>query len=88
MRTRANRTRIPISAYAHLLSAWEEDVANCRHDITRHLGAAAGDQFVATWLAITGKRDYHPYWDLTNILSKADDQPDPELDEYAAAARI
>lgn len=64
----------------------EEDVAHCRENITRHLGQEAADRFLATWQSVSGVREYHPYWDLTNVLSKVGTRVDERLDDFAAAA--
>jgi aminoglycoside phosphotransferase (APT) family kinase protein len=64
----------------------EEDVSHCRVNLVQHHGQAAADQFLAYWQDITGRRDYHPYWDLTNVVSMVEDEPDPAVDEFVAAA--
>ena len=64
----------------------EEDVGHCRVNIAQHHGVEAADRFLAIWHDVTGKRDYHPYWDLTNVVSMVSEEPDPALDEFVAAA--
>jgi aminoglycoside phosphotransferase (APT) family kinase protein len=64
----------------------EEDVSHCRVNLVQHHGQAQADRFLAYWQEVTGRRDYHPYWDLTNALSMASEEPDPALDEFVAAA--
>jgi aminoglycoside phosphotransferase (APT) family kinase protein len=68
----------------------EEDVSHCRVNLAQHHGQGEADRFLACWQDITGRRDYHPYWDLTNVVSMVSDEPDPALDEFvvAAAARL
>ena len=44
------------------------------------------DEFLAVWQHLSGTRDYHPYWDLTNVVSFDPDQVEPRLDEFVAAA--
>lgn len=64
----------------------EADVAHCRENIARQLGQGAADHFLVTWLSATGVQEFHPYWDLTNILSMVGEQPDRRLDNFAVAA--
>ena len=64
----------------------EADVAHCRSNLARHLGQGAADRFLATWQSVAGQRDYHPYWDLTDIVSTVPNEPDEALDEFAASA--
>ena len=68
----------------------EEDVSHCRVNLAQHHGQTEADRFLACWQDITGRRDYHPYWDLTNVVSMVSEEPDPALDEFvvAAAARL
>jgi aminoglycoside phosphotransferase (APT) family kinase protein len=64
----------------------EEDVAHCRVNLAQHHGQATADRFLTYWLELTGRRVYHPYWDLTTVVSMVTQQPDPALDEFVAAA--
>jgi aminoglycoside phosphotransferase (APT) family kinase protein len=64
----------------------EEDVSHCRVNLAQHHGQAEADRFLACWQDITGRRDYHPYWDLTNVVSMVSEEPDPATDEFVAAA--
>jgi aminoglycoside phosphotransferase (APT) family kinase protein len=64
----------------------EEDVGHCRINIAQHHGQAAADRFLTLWQEMTGQRDYDPYWDLTTVVSMVSGEPDPELDEFVAAA--
>ena len=64
----------------------EEDVAHCRVNIVQHHGLEAADRFLALWQEVTGRDTYDPYWDLTNVISMASQEPEPALDEFVAAA--
>ena len=64
------------------------DVGHCRANIIRHFGLDAADRFLRIWQSASGTADYHPYWDLTDVISWSGDEerPDPELDAFVAAA--
>lgn len=64
------------------------DVAHCRQNLAGHFGQEVADRFLRLWLTASGTSDYDPYWDLTDIISWGgeQDQPDPALDEFVAAA--
>lgn len=64
----------------------EEDVAHCRANLAMHHGQDVADAFLQRWLRVTGRADYHPYWDLLTAVSMADDEPDAGLDDFVAAA--
>jgi aminoglycoside phosphotransferase (APT) family kinase protein len=65
----------------------EVDVAHCRYNLAVQAGdPEAADRFLAIWQSLTGCRDYHPYWDLTTILSVVPAEPNPALDAFAASA--
>ncbi|MBA8792534.1 aminoglycoside phosphotransferase (APT) family kinase protein [Friedmanniella endophytica] len=64
----------------------EEDIGHCRADLAIRLGQDWADEFLALWQQRTGTRDYHPYWDLTNVVSFDHDRPEPRLDAFVAAA--
>lgn len=66
----------------------EADVGHCRANLIGHFGQKAADRFLAIWKTVSGTADYHPYFDLTDVLSWSSDadQPDPVLDEFVAAA--
>jgi aminoglycoside phosphotransferase (APT) family kinase protein len=66
----------------------EEDIGHCRAILATHHGQDLADEFLACWQDLTGKRDYHPYWDLTNVVSFEHDQVDSRLDEFVAAAAV
>ncbi|HEY0239404.1 MAG TPA: aminoglycoside phosphotransferase family protein [Friedmanniella sp.] len=64
----------------------EEDVGHCRANLAIRLGQDWADEFLAVWQELTGKRDYHPYWDLTNVVSFDHQRAEPGLDTFVAAA--
>lgn len=64
----------------------EEDIGHCRANLAIRLGQDWADEFLAIWQRLTGKRDYHPYWDLTNVVSFDHQRPEPRLDAFVAAA--
>lgn len=66
----------------------EADVGHCRANLVGHFGLETADRFLKTWLAASGTTDYHPYWDLTDVISWSgdEDEPDPVLDGFVAAA--
>ncbi|MFC7621610.1 phosphotransferase family protein [Microlunatus sp. GCM10028923] len=70
------------------VGAAEADVAHCRANLARQFDLEVADRFLAMWQTITGTADYHPYWDLTDVISwtGSDDEPDPALDAFVAAA--
>lgn len=64
----------------------EEDVAHCRANLAGVAGMAAADRFLAIWQDLTGRPDYHPYFDLTAVVSMASETPDAAMDEFVASA--
>jgi len=68
----------------------EEDIGHCRANLAIRHGQEWADEFLAIWQDLTGKRDYHPYWDLTNVVSFDHERVEPRLDAFviAAAARL
>ncbi len=64
----------------------EEDVAHCRVNLAGHHGQAIADRFLDRWMQATGRTEYHPYWDLLDVVSMGGSQPDPRLDEFVASA--
>ena len=47
----------------------EEDIGHCRANLAIRHGQDWADEFLAIWQDLSGTRDYHPYWDLTNVVS-------------------
>lgn len=70
------------------LGAIEADVGHCRANLHWHFSAAVADRFLRHWLAISGRTEYHPYWDVAVVLTEASSYgpPDAKLDEFVAAA--
>jgi aminoglycoside phosphotransferase (APT) family kinase protein len=70
------------------LGALEADVGHCRANLHRHFSAAVADRFLRVWQAISGRTEYHPYWDVTVVLTVPGSYgpPDERLDEFVAAA--
>jgi aminoglycoside phosphotransferase (APT) family kinase protein len=64
----------------------EEDIGHCRANLATRHGQDWADEFLAIWQDLTGKREYHPYWDLTNVVSFDHSAVEPRLDEFVAAA--
>lgn len=64
----------------------EEDVAHCRVNLAIHHGQAVADEFLTRWLRATGRTEYHPYWDLLDVVSMGGGKPSPRLDDFVAAA--
>jgi aminoglycoside phosphotransferase (APT) family kinase protein len=70
------------------LGALEADVGHCRANLHGHFSAAVADRFLRIWQAISGRTDYHPYWDVAVVLTAPGSYgpPDATLDEFVAAA--
>lgn len=64
----------------------EEDIAHCRVNLARHHSQCVADDFLRRWLKATGRSDYHPYWDLLDVVSMGGGRPHPRLDDFVAAA--
>jgi aminoglycoside phosphotransferase (APT) family kinase protein len=62
------------------------DAGHCRMNLARAFGQEAADRF----LALTGMRDYHPYWDVVAALGGFDDADlaawSPRDEDFLAAA--
>ncbi|HZU13512.1 MAG TPA: aminoglycoside phosphotransferase family protein [Chloroflexota bacterium] len=46
----------------------EADVGHCRLNLHGAFGPAAADRFLEIYQEITGRREYHPYWDIASAL--------------------
>jgi aminoglycoside phosphotransferase (APT) family kinase protein len=70
------------------LGSPEADIGHCRANLDRHFGAAVADRFLERWQRASGRADYHPYWDVSVVLSFAGAHPgpDPWLDHFVGAA--
>jgi hypothetical protein len=68
------------------LGSPEADVGHCRSNLVDHFCIEAADRFLARWQALSGRRDYHPYWDVTVVVAPPDSYGDPDarLDEWVA----
>jgi aminoglycoside phosphotransferase (APT) family kinase protein len=68
------------------LGSPEADVAHCRSNLVDQFSIATADRFLTCWQAVSGRRDYHPYWDVTVVVAPSDSygDPDPRLDEWVA----
>lgn len=64
----------------------EEDIGHCRANLAIRLGQDWADEFLEHWQELSGTPDYHPYWDLTNVVSFDHAQVMPNLDAFVAAA--
>ena len=64
----------------------EEDIGHCRVNLATRHGQDWADEFLAIWQELTGRRDYHPYWDLTNVVSFDHTHIEPRLDDFVATA--
>jgi aminoglycoside phosphotransferase (APT) family kinase protein len=70
------------------LGSPEADIGHCRANLDRHFGAQVADRFLARWQRDSGRSDYHPYWDVSVVLSfvGAHPGPDPWLDHFVGTA--
>jgi aminoglycoside phosphotransferase (APT) family kinase protein len=68
----------------------EADVGHCRCNLAGRFGQPVADRFLALYQAITGRREYHPYWDIAAFLGglsqAADARPDPAGEDFLARA--
>jgi aminoglycoside phosphotransferase (APT) family kinase protein len=58
----------------------DADVGHCRLNLARDYSPDVADRFLALHRAITGARDYHPYWDIVAAVGML-----PEHSDAAAA---
>jgi aminoglycoside phosphotransferase (APT) family kinase protein len=72
------------------LGAPEADVGHCRCNLAGRFGQPVADRFLALYQAISGRREYHPYWDIAAFLGglseAADARPDPAGEDFLARA--
>jgi aminoglycoside phosphotransferase (APT) family kinase protein len=70
------------------LGALEADVGHCRMNLHWHFSADVADRFLRIWQAVSGRADYHPYWDIAVVVAPPGSYgpPDAKLDEFVAAA--
>jgi aminoglycoside phosphotransferase (APT) family kinase protein len=69
------------------VGAPEVDVGHCRSNLVDHFSVPVADRFLAMWQTLSGRTDYHPYWDVAVVVGPPDGygDPDPRLDEWVAA---
>ena len=57
------------------------DVGHCRVNLAYQFGQEAADRFLARYQDLTGRREYHPYWDIVAAIGgmgeALDDDPNP-----------
>jgi aminoglycoside phosphotransferase (APT) family kinase protein len=58
----------------------EADVGHCRGNLASQFGQEAADRFLAIYQELTGRRDYHPYWDIVATIGGMDESLDNEPD--------
>jgi aminoglycoside phosphotransferase (APT) family kinase protein len=66
------------------LGSPDADVGHCRANLASWFGLEAADRFLDLYLAVSGRSEYHPYWDIAAVLGgRADDDylDDSQLDE-------
>jgi hypothetical protein len=68
------------------LGSPEADVGHCRSNLVDHFSIETADRFLARWQDLSGRRDYHPYWDVTVVVAPSESygEVDPRLDEWMA----
>lgn len=66
----------------------EADVAHCRANLVGHFSAEVADRFLKHWQCLSGRTDYHPYWDITVVVTAPGSygSPDDKLDDWIARA--
>jgi aminoglycoside phosphotransferase (APT) family kinase protein len=70
------------------LGSPEADVAHCRENLHGHFGMAVADRFLDIWRRISGRAEFHPYWDIAVVVAppSAYGAPNPCIDEFVGAA--
>jgi len=68
----------------------EADVGHCRVNLRGRFGPEAADRFLEAYRAVSGRREYHPYWDIVAALGGLDEacdaRPEPADERFLAAA--
>ena len=66
------------------------DVGHCRVNLAYQFGQDAADRFLAICQDRTGRRNYHPYWDIVAAIGgmdeSLDDEPNPSDERFLARA--
>jgi aminoglycoside phosphotransferase (APT) family kinase protein len=68
----------------------DADAGHCRANLAGWFGLEAADRFLDLYLAVSGRSDYHAYWDVAAVLGGRADEDflnDTELDEEPFLAR-
>jgi aminoglycoside phosphotransferase (APT) family kinase protein len=66
----------------------DADLGHCRYNLALDFGLDAADRFLAAHRALTGERDYHPYWDIVAAAGMLPEYPEREAaaDDFIARA--
>jgi aminoglycoside phosphotransferase (APT) family kinase protein len=68
----------------------EADVGHCRVNLADRFGQPAADRFLEIYQTISGRADYHPYWDIVAAIGgldeSADERPAPREEHFLANA--
>jgi aminoglycoside phosphotransferase (APT) family kinase protein len=66
------------------------DVGHCRVNLAYQFGHEATDRFLALYEELTGRREYHPYWDIVAAIGgmdeSVDDEPNASDERFLARA--
>lgn len=66
------------------------DVGHCRVNLAYQFGQEAADRFLTLYKDLTGRREYHPYWDIVAAIGgmdeSLDDEPNPSDERFLARA--
>lgn len=65
----------------------DADLGHCRLNLALDHGLDAAERFLAAHRALTGDRDYHPYWDIVAAVGMLPEYPDSaDADDFVARA--
>jgi aminoglycoside phosphotransferase (APT) family kinase protein len=66
------------------------DVGHCRVNLAYQVGQEAAHRFLAHYQDLTGRRGYHPYWDIVAAIGgmdeSVDEAPNPRDERFLANA--
>jgi hypothetical protein len=69
------------------VGAPEADVGHCRVNLAERFAGDVADRFLAQYQAVSGRAEYHPYWDLVAAVGMLPDEPvTPRVDDFVARA--
>lgn len=73
------------------LGSPEADVGHCRLNLAHRFGREAADRFLNLYQSLTGRRSYHPYWDIVAAVGGLDESRDdgpkaPQEERFLANA--